>query len=261
MENVKQILAVILIITFFSACEKSEEDPMDNLKTSINAKWNVDNSGKYISFEFNESGNYIIVKNVTKTYENKQVVLFGSYQMMENNNILLPGFGTLNIIDIEKSGISFSIQLIDNTINEIFINASKENEIASSTKTDLLCKTWEMLSVNGELAGGTDMEITSLFSKSGTYFVSYATPEDENAGGLAQWRWKDETETHLLYSWAEVPAWEKADSVHISELTSTKLKIIDGDDTYILQPQSTINSIMDISSVPSDILRSDFLHE
>ncbi len=261
MENVKQILAAILIIILFSACEKSEDDPMDNLKSSISAKWDVDNSGKYVSFEFNESGNYIIVKDVTTTYDSKQIVLFGTYQILENNDISLSGFGTLNIIDIEKNGIRFSIQLIDNTINEIFINASRQAEIASSTKTDLLCKTWEMLTVNGEPAVGTDMEITSLFSKSGTYFVSYAIPEDENAGGLAKWRWKDETETHLLYSWAEIPVWEKADSVHVSELTSTKLEIIDGDDTYILQPKSTINSIMDISSVPSDILPSDFLHE
>ena len=63
MRNLKQILLSILVLTFIAACDKDENDPKETLeKATISAKWNVDNSSEYESFEFNESGNYIVLK-------------------------------------------------------------------------------------------------------------------------------------------------------------------------------------------------------
>jgi hypothetical protein len=107
------------------------------------------------------------------------------------------------------------------------------------------------------------MELTVLFSKAGTYFVSYANPEDENDGGLAQWKWKNEAETQLIYSWAEIPVWEDENYIEIPELTSTKLKIIAGDETYILQPFSNAKSAMikPAVNISNRLIKSGFFNK
>jgi len=249
MRNLKQILFAILVLTFFTACNKDKNDPKETLeKATISAKWNVDNSSEYESFEFNENGNYIVVKNTTTKSTNDQIILFGTYEIFDNKTIVLSDFGTLILSKVDENSISFSIKLTSNPNNEITINASKQEEMESTTRTDLLCRTWEMITVNGESVVGTHMELTVLFSKAGTYFVSYANPEDENDGGIAQWKWKNEAETQFLYSWDEFPIWEDEDYAEIPELTSTKLKIIDAEDIYILQPISATKSAMIKSS-------------
>jgi hypothetical protein len=260
MRNLKQILLAILVLTFITACDKDENDPKETLeKATISAKWNVDNSSEYESFEFNESGNYIVVKNTTTKSTNDQVVLFGTYEIIDAQKINLTDFGTLTISDVNENSISFSIILTNDPDNEIIINASKQDEIESSTKTDLLCRTWEMVTENGEPVAGTDMELTVLFSKAGTYFVSFANPEDESDGGLAQWKWNNDEETQLLYSWEKVPNWEEEDYVEISELTANTLKIVEDEDTWVLQPVSNTKSAVIMSSKKSSLgIKSGF---
>ena len=262
MKTLKQILVAILVLASVYSCKKDEQkDPLS--KETISAKWVVSNSGDYDSFEFNESGNYIVVKNTTTKATNDQIILFGTYKIIDNKTIVLSDFGTLILSKIDENSISFSIKLTSNPGNEIIINASKQVESVSSARTDLLCRTWEMVTYNGESVIGTDMELTVLFSKAGTYFVSYANPEDENDGGLAQWKWKNEAETQLIYSWAEIPVWEDENYIEIPELTSTKLKIIAGDETYILQPFSNAKSAMIKSSVniSNRLIKSGFFNK
>lgn len=249
MSKFKQILVAIFALIFIVACNKDDNDPKEDLeKATISAKWIVSNSSDYESFEFNESGNYIVVKNTTTKSTNDQIILFGTYEIIDNKTIVLSDFGTLAIFKIDESSLSFSIKLTSNPNDEITINAAKKAEMEGTTKTNLLCRTWEMVTVNGESVVGTDVEVTVLFSKAGTYFVSYANFGDENIGGLAQWKWKDEVETQLLYSWDEVPVWEDEVYVEIPELTSTKLKIIEDEDIYILQPVFTTKSAIVTSS-------------
>jgi len=237
MTNLKQILLIILASTFVTACDKDVNDPKETLeKATICAKWNVNNSSEYKSFEFNECGNYIVVKNTTAKSTNKRVVLFGTYEIINANMLTLADFGTLTISEVNESSISFSINLTSDPENEFIINASKQDEIESSTKTDLLCRTWEMVTENGVPVAGTKMELTIMFSKAGTYFVSFANPDDENEGGLAQWKWNNDEETQLLYSWEEVPNWEEEDYAEIPELTVNTLTIVQHGDTWVLQP-------------------------
>jgi len=253
MKNLKQILVAIFVLTFITACDKDENDPKDTLeKATISAKWNVSNSSDYDSFEFNKSGNYIVIKNLTTKSTNDQIILFGTYEIINNTTIVLSDFGTLTISEINENSISFSIQLTSNPDNEIIINASKQEEMESTTKTELLCRTWELISINGENVAGTEDGGTVLFSKASTYLVTWSDGES----GLAQWKWKDEAETQFYYSWEEVPVWEEADYVKIIELTNSTLKILeefdDESDLYVLKPvvntkSARINSSIEIN--------------
>jgi hypothetical protein len=264
MKNLKQILVAILVLTSIISCEKDENEPNDILKMeTISAKWIVDGTSDYVSFEFNESGNYIVVENTTTKSTNEQIVLFGTYEIIDDKTIVLSDFGTINISEIQENTISFSILLNSDPNNEIVIHASKQEEMENTTKTELLCRTWEMVTIDGEDVAGTDMELTVLFSAAGTYFVSYAIAEDGSAGGLAQWKWKNEIETQLLYSWAEVPVWDEASYVEILELTSNKLKIIEYEETYVLQPVSNNKSAnINVSkSLPNMTMKTGFFKE
>ncbi len=246
MKKIKQILASIFVLAFITGCDKDKNEPKETLdKSTISAKWNVSNSSDYDSFEFNESGNYIVVKNTTTKSTakstNDQIILFGTYKIIDNKTIILSDFGTIIVTKIDENLTSFSIKLTSDPNNEIIINASKQEEIKSSTRTDLLCRTWEMVTFNGEPVAGTDREGTVLFSKAGTYFVSKA---NDGSGGIAQWKWNDDAETQLLYSWEVVPVFNNDRYVDIPELSSTKLIIIEYKQTYILQPVSTSKSVM-----------------
>lgn len=243
----KKVLVALLAVTLLFSCDSddegnSNENELIVKKETLSAKWMVDGATEYESFEFNEAGNYIIVKNSTTKSTTNQIVLFGTYTIIDDVTISLSDFGIITISNIDDNSISFSVQLTDAPESEIIIVASKKEEIESTTRTDLLCRTWEMVTVNDEPVTGTEMELTVLFSKAGTYFVSFANPVDENDGGLAQWKWKDDAETQLLYSWDEIPVWSDANFVDIPELTSISLQIIENELTYILRPATNTKS-------------------
>lgn len=229
MKSLKQILVAIFVLTFIVvSCNKDKNDPKETLeKAAISAKWIVSGSNEYESFEFNESGNYIVVKNLTTKSTNDQIILFGTYEIIDNKTIVLSDFGTLTISEINENSISFSIHSSSYPDNDIVITASKQEEMENSTNTELLCRTWKMVSVNGVDVADTEYELSVLFSKAGTYFVEYANSEDEDAGGLAHWKWSDNSETKFLYSWETPPVWEEEDIVEVIELTNNSLKILD----------------------------------
>lgn len=254
MKNLNQILLAIFVLTIIASCDKGESDPKKTLKkATISAKWHVDNSNEYESFEFNESGNYIAIKRTTTKSTNDQAILFGTYEIIDNTTIVLSDFGTLTISEVNESSISFSIRFTGDPDNEVIINASKQEEMATSTTTELLCRTWELISINGEDVEGTENETIALFSKAGTYLVTW--PDGEN--DIAQWKWKDEAETQFLYSWEEDPVWEEEDYVEIIELSNSTLKILEKfedyeDELYVLAPvvntkSVKINSRVDIA--------------
>lgn len=243
MKNFKLVIVAIFVLMFIASCNKDENDSRATLeRKTISAKWMISNSNEYKSFEFNESGNYIVVENATTKSANDQIILFGTYEITNNKSIVLSDFGTLTITGINENEISFSVRLTSDLGNDFIFNALKHEEMHSSSRTDLLCRTWEMVTENGEPVEGTEMELTVLISKAGTYFVSFANPEDENDGGLAQWKWNDEAETQMLYSWDEVPVWDDEYYAEILELTSDSLKLTEYDDVWVLKPASNTKS-------------------
>lgn len=243
MKRINQFFIIIFLLISVISCKKDKNNVEETLtKETISGKWVVTGTSDYLSFEFNESGNYIIVKKVTKKSAGDQIILFGTYVIIDNKTIVLSDFGTIKISNINETSISISVILNSDPPNVITINATKQDDIANSSRTELLCRTWEMVTVNGEDVAGTEYEITVLFSKAGTYFVSYANPVDENAGGLAQWRWKDENEEKLCYSWEGEPICNGENEVNIPELTADQLTVIENEYTYVLQPGSNSKS-------------------
>ncbi len=255
MKNLKQVLVAILFLTSIISCKKDEPEPDFTLEMqTISAKWIVSGTSDFKSFEFNKSGNYIVVKKGTKSSETDQV-LFGTYQITDNKTVVLKDFGILEVSTIEGETIRFNLAVNSDPGTKVSINASKSAVISNSTKTELLCRTWEMVSVNGEVVSGTEYELTVLFTNAGTYFVTLTNPDEESEGGLAQWKWKDETETKFLYSWEEYPVWEEEDEVEIIELSENLLKILekyedDYEELYVMQPVNNSKS----TSINADIM-------
>lgn len=63
MRNMEQVLLLVLIFTSIISCKKTNDQPSESAeKQMISVKWVVDGTSDYKSFEFNSSGNYIIVK-------------------------------------------------------------------------------------------------------------------------------------------------------------------------------------------------------
>jgi hypothetical protein len=252
MKKLKQILVTILVMTSIMSCEKEESNQQVTLKQeTISGKWIVDGATEFKSFEFNKNGNYILVKNsTTKTGKltnmmGDETILFGTYKILDSDTILLSGFGTIKITNINQDTMDYTITL-EGSDKKIFnISVTKAKEMVSSIKTELLCRTWKMVEENGHRLVDAEGIQIFLFSKAGTYFTSYDTPLGEPDTELVKWKWKDETETKLLYSWKETPEWnidnDDEGEAEIIELTNNMLKVHEKNDnneefTYILEP-------------------------
>jgi hypothetical protein len=213
----KKILFAIFALTLIAACDKDENEPNEvNVeKTTISAKWTISNSSDYKSFEFNESGNYIVVKNITTRSINDPIVLFGTYEIIDGKKIVLSDFGTLIISVINENSISFSFQLTSNPDNDVIINASKQEEIESSTNTDLLCQTWMLVSFG-------EYEIQNfyvLFSKAGTYLINNEA-EGEEIIKLGTWSWCNTDENKIAFTIENVLDCDGIEIVKDLQLTS-----------------------------------------
>lgn len=246
--------------TVLASCDKEEDaKPTAEINEStISAKWVVNDSEEYTSFEFNESGNYIIVKKSATSggrsrssapnffnnsashpgsagrFQNtEKTIYFGTYEIAGNQTITLSDFGTITVKRLDDNSINFSLE-IPGADDNVLINASKQNEIETSTNTILLCRTWQLVSFNGESVSGSEMDLTVLFSQAGTYFVSYPDGSNVDAGGLAQWRWNNSEETQLQYTW-ELDVWYEGSVVDI-EVTFDSLSIFEDGDLWILKP-------------------------
>jgi hypothetical protein len=239
MKKLANKFLVLIAIAIFISCDKNENSTENNVNNiTYKAKWLVEENGDFKSFEFNESGSYIVVKNAPAESGESEIVRFGTYETTDNKVLNLSNFGTLKIKNTTANRMSFSIATIDNPETEINLNALRQAEIPNSTNSDLLCRTWELVTTNGEPVVGTDMELTVLFSNAGTYFVTYLNPTDENDGGLAQWVWTDSNEDSLCYSWdGTVPTCNEGNTVEITSLSENTLTIVENSDIiYVLQP-------------------------
>jgi hypothetical protein len=246
-----KVLKLSYLIMALTVCLMSCKKESNNTSTgvfstsnkTISAKWNIAESGNYKSFEFNESGNYIITKTTTtKSSTDSLIVLFGTYQIIDSTTIKLSDFGTIAILSINSNSFKFKVKLNSSPNTEVTLNSTKAaTTITNTSKTDLLCKTWQMITVNGENAKGTEMDLTVLFSNAGTYFVSYAKPDFESDGRVAQWTWKDSKETSFCYSWDGAPTCDESNEVTV-EITSNQLTIVENEETYVLKPAAATKS-------------------
>lgn len=243
MKNFNLVIIVALFLFSFS-CSKNENKSGTLTMDTLSAKWVVSGtSTDFVSFEFNKSGNYVVVENDGTKSTSNQIILYGTYQIVDNQTISLAGFGTLKLTSIDSNSFAFTLTLQSDSGTKIVISAAKAAVIANSAKTDLLCKTWEMVTYMGASVVGTEYEgATVLFSSFGTYYVNYPDyPED---GGLAQWTWKDNAETTLCYSWEGDPTCNGENEVQVTELTANSLIVNEAGDISVLKPATVTKSVL-----------------
>lgn len=111
MNKLKQIIVSLLIIASFFSCSKEDNN---SEKESIENKWIVNNSTEFKSIEFDSNGNYIITKNniasTSKTNEAEEIVVLGTYEILDTDIFLLSNFGTVKFDDSDPNHIKFSIK-------------------------------------------------------------------------------------------------------------------------------------------------------
>ncbi|MEI7523488.1 MAG: hypothetical protein WCJ95_04115 [Mariniphaga sp.] len=247
------LFSILIIFAFeFWSCSKHDDSNSGTLtQATVSAKWVISGTGiGYRSFEFNKSGNYIVVADDGTKSTAAQIVLFGTYQITDNQTIVLSDLGTLKMSSISSSSFSFTFTPLNDASGKISLTSVKAAITATSAKTDLLCRTWSLVTLGGESVAGTENELTVLFSNAGTYYVNRINiPEDS---GLAQWGWKDNTQSTLCYSWEGAPTCDGTNEVLITEVTGTSLKMDEEGEIYILKPatmkSASVKSIYRIKS-------------
>lgn len=205
-------------------------------KDMLSGKWDVVGSSLYESFEFNESGNYIVIKYTSSKAEKGTEVIYGQYEI--NNEVVeLYDFGHLEDVDIENDQMNATVVEETNPNNPEQIQTVKASEYENTSRTDLLCRTWKIVSWNDQASNPYDA-LEVLFSRAGTYLVTYSGGET----GLSSWQWKDSNEQILCYNWYGFPTCTGANEVEISNLTKTTCTINEDGDIYKLEPSNSSKS-------------------
>lgn len=267
----KILFALFLTIALFS-CKNESDDNEQIIETpvlvgdtvdvaTISSKWIIANNEEFKSIEFNESGNYIIVKipQLKAGTSTNEEILYGTYTIVNETTIILSGFGTVIFIDFGQEITKIVITLATNPTSPITLEATEKSEITMTTKTELLCRTWELYTVDGEEVAGTFYESTVLFSAAGTYFVDFADPEMDEYGGLAQWTWSNNLQKSFCYDWETTPVCNGDNSVEIVSLTETELKVSAENSVQIFKPATSTKSHTLTSCNTTNILKKGFL--
>jgi hypothetical protein len=189
---------------------------------TLNTKWNISTAGSgasgtesgYASIELSEQGGYIVVDNNAKPG-----VHVGVYQIRDRKTIELLDMGTMVIESQTGNDLRFSFTA-QNEQKISLLSASKSENVAESSRTDLLCRTWKLIKYDGQDTKDTPMDDSFFFSQAGTYLVTYP----DRAPALAEWRWQDADEKILQYSW---DSWDSYGIAYIRLLEDQTLQIED----------------------------------
>ena len=262
-------MSIVFVSTFVS-CDKDNENGSDNgvSVNTLSAKWEIsDNNSPYASFEFNKDGNYIVVENDFETnlrslstsskkslfksniskvvsmrssQSNLSSIHFGTYKI-EGNKIILSGFGLMEVISITNEEFSFSFTLEATGEKNSFVAGKSDEPISSSSRTNMLCRTWycEKITFTENALELEEIELleemaeemtgmTILLSKAGTYLCLYTNEE----AGLAEWKWANEEETQFYFSWEN---WtEDLDEMSIATINQLNVNSLEVQDYFFI---------------------------
>ncbi|MDR1306830.1 MAG: SPOR domain-containing protein [Treponema sp.] len=130
-----------------------------------------------------------------------------------------PGTGTVpdaSVPGVPASGASVSgVPAADVPAEPIELEPAK---IDLSRRTELLCRSWRSLTLDGENVRGTGPDNIITFFADGTYSIDYL---DNHRSDEGLWEWKDAESADILYTWDN---WKSSAVDKILELTETRLK-------------------------------------
>ena len=227
MKKLRLILRISVLVMCLYSCGKynlnSSVQPLISSKLdTLIGKWNViDSKSGYTSFEFTKMGNYLVVDSILK---DKPIILeshFGTYQQ-NNKNILLSGYdGSIKMSSIDLSSIHFKLTFPNDT-DTIVINARKAATLPSSLKTELICGTWLVDSLNGNALDPKSVR-NIMFSEYGTYFTQIILSPSIVLNEVAQWVWGDKDST-ICTALKGIPTCNGVNEIKILDLSLSKLK-------------------------------------
>lgn len=214
MKKINQIIGFVLLIISFSYCSKEEsnkeENAIENVKESINKKWIVENATEFKSIEFDDKGNYIIIKNGVNTSSNKkkaeEILVSGTYEILDTDILVLSDFGSMKFDDSDPANIKFSIKYEGSDTYTYELKVTKAAEFTSTLKTDLLCDTTWKFTKNAPVKDTVNL---INFSKAGTCFTNFSITS-QNSGyflEFGKWKWLDNAETKIVITQVKSPEW------------------------------------------------------
>lgn len=160
-------------------------------------------------------------KIASRAYGYSQV-LYGTFVVKDENTFMLEDFGILELIYSNTTITGF--KLTPTGKSPVTLTVDKEDEYKSDDLTNKLCRTWNIVSVheieyldgkkvyddvytkdnlggkNGnseEAYDEDDFPAQVLFSKAGTYLISYL----DNSVECANWKWKKQSDMTIYYAW------------------------------------------------------------
>lgn len=220
-------ILIFLVITLSLSCSKNGLNPIEI--NEISKKWKITNSTTFQSIEFNKSKSFIIIE-LDQT--SQTISQYGTYEIIDDTKINLSGYGTLSNLNLSSDELSFTMEKVSGEIDTY--NATiVPKVITSSIQSETLCKTWKLISVDGESVEGTEDEIHVLFSQAGTYFIAKI---NLGTNFVSQWMWQNENEEVLCYSHDGAPVCEENENeVILIELTENRLVIDENGEISVLE--------------------------
>lgn len=141
-------------------------------------------------------------------------VVYGTFTSLGGNEYALEGFGTIKLdyTGGDVTGIEITTQ--DGQTTQY--NAEKQPTMGGDDMTNAVCRTWRIEKIHGIYIDketgdredytvtrdnpgeyGYDMPMEVMWSKSGTYLVSYR----DGSIGLAEWKWRNKGAGQMYYAW------------------------------------------------------------
>lgn len=164
-------------------------------------------------------------------------ILSGGYVVESGQSINLSKLGSISEVKFRGSNIDFKVSLsVDGDDKILQISANKAPEVTESEQTNLLTRTWEMVSAVDQDGvsyfdaeegrfGFDNMSVDQLrvtFSRAGTYVVRYFYEGEVIDANTANWRWSPTDPDKLEYAWGD-GAFRDEGSATIAKLTATEL--------------------------------------
>ncbi|MDR2662480.1 MAG: SPOR domain-containing protein [Treponema sp.] len=120
-----------------------------------------------------------------------------------------PGTGTVPVPGVSGPGVPAA---------DVPAQPKGPAQIDLSRRTELLCRSWRSLTLNGENIRGTGPDNIITFSADGTYSIAYL---DNHRFDEGLWKWKDDESMDILYTWDN---WKSSAVDKILKLTETTLQ-------------------------------------